>query len=145
MLDLVNHCSITSGIVSATRGAGDHSEQFQLDAAVQPGNSGGPIYDSGGNIVGVVISQLDKLKMAKAIGSLPENVNFGIKASTVRQFLMSSRLPSKKPERTEEKSIEQLAEISQNQTLIVMCLRQETPPHITLKIPTLKQASTKGY
>ena len=26
--------------------------------------------------------------MAKAIGSLPENVNFGIKASTVKQFLM---------------------------------------------------------
>ena len=97
---------VTSGIVSATRGSGDDSGQFQLDAAVQPGNSGGPIYDSGGNIVGVVISQLDKLKMAKAIGSLPENVNFGIKASTVRQFLTSSGLPSKKAEQTEEKSTE---------------------------------------
>jgi S1-C subfamily serine protease len=114
---------VTSGIVSATRGSGDDSGQFQLDAAVQPGNSGGPIYDSGGNIVGVVISQLDKLKMAKAIGSLPENVNFGIKASTVRQFLTSSGLPSKKSERTEEKSTEQLAEIAQNQALMVMCLQ----------------------
>jgi S1-C subfamily serine protease len=66
-----NTIKVTSGIVSATRGSGDDSGQFQLDAAVQPGNSGGPIYDSGGNIVGVVISQLDKLKMAKAIGSLP--------------------------------------------------------------------------
>jgi len=118
-----NTIKVTSGIVSATRGAGDDSGQFQLDAAVQPGNSGGPIYDSGGNIVGVVISQLDKLKMAKAIGSLPENVNFGIKASTVRQFLASSGLPSKKSERTEEKSTEQLAEIAQNQALMVMCLQ----------------------
>jgi S1-C subfamily serine protease len=118
-----NTIKVTSGIVSATRGAGDDSGQFQLDAAVQPGNSGGPIYDSGGNIVGVVISQLDKLKMAKAIGSLPENVNFGIKASTVRQFLTSSGLPSKKSERTEEKSTEQLAEIAQNQALMVMCLQ----------------------
>jgi S1-C subfamily serine protease len=118
-----NTIKVTSGIVSATRGAGDDSGQFQLDAAVQPGNSGGPIYDSGGNIVGVVISQLDKLKMAKAIGSLPENVNFGIKASTVRQFLMSSGLPSKKSERTEEKSTEQLAEIAKNQALMVMCLQ----------------------
>jgi S1-C subfamily serine protease len=118
-----NTIKVTVGVVSATRGAGDDSGQFQLDAAVQPGNSGGPIYDSGGNIVGVVISQLDKLKMAKAIGSLPENVNFGIKASTVRQFLTSSGLPSKKSERTEEKSTEQLAEIAKNQALMVMCLQ----------------------
>ena len=118
-----NTIKVTSGIVSATRDAGDDSGQFQLDAAVQPGNSGGPIYDSSGNIVGVIISQLDKLKVAKAIGSLPENVNFGIKASTVRQLLTSSGLPSKKSERTDEKSTEQLAEIAQNQALMVMCLQ----------------------
>jgi tetratricopeptide (TPR) repeat protein/V8-like Glu-specific endopeptidase len=118
-----NSIKVTTGVVSSTRGAGDDSGQFQLDAAVQPGNSGGPIYDSGGNIVGVVISQLDKLKVAKAIGSLPENVNFGIKASTVRQFLISSGLPSKKAEQTEEKSTEQLAEIAQNQALMVMCFQ----------------------
>ena len=118
-----NSIKVTTGVVSSTRGAGDDSGQFQLDAAVQPGNSGGPIYDSGGNIVGVVISKLDKLKVAKAIGSLPENVNFGIKASTVRQFLISSGLPSKKADQAEEKSTEQLAEIAKNQALMVMCLQ----------------------
>jgi hypothetical protein len=111
--------SVTTGVVSSTRGVGDDSGQFQLDAAVQPGNSGGPIYDSGGNIVGVVISQLNK----RTFGSLVENVNFGIKASTVRQFLVSSGLSSKESERTEEKSTEQLAEIAQNQALMVMCLQ----------------------
>jgi len=110
---------VTTGVVSSIRGAGDNSGQFQLDAAVQPGNSGGPIYDSSGNIVGVVISQLNK----KIFGSHVENVNFGIKASTVRQFLVSSGLSSKKAERTEEKSTEQLAEIAQNQALMVMCLQ----------------------
>jgi len=110
---------VTSGIVSATRGAGDNSGQFQLDAAVQPGNSGGPIYGSGGNIVGVVISQLNK----KTFGGLVENVNFGIKASTVRQFLVASGINSKKAEQTEEKSTQQLAEIAKNQALMVMCLQ----------------------
>jgi uncharacterized protein len=86
---------VTGGMVSAIRGMGDDSGQFQIDAAVQPGNSGGPIYDGNGNIVGVVVSQLNKLKVAKVIGSLPENVNFGIKASTVRQFLTSAGLPTK--------------------------------------------------
>tara|TARA_B100000315_G_scaffold190192_1_gene180199 strand:- start:1285 stop:1527 length:243 start_codon:yes stop_codon:yes gene_type:complete len=49
---------------------------------------------------------------------LLELENFGIKASTVRQFLTSSGLPSKKSERTEEKSTERLAEIALNQALV---------------------------
>ena len=114
-----NTIKVTTGVVSATRGAGDNSGQIQLDAAVQPGNSGGPIYDSGGNIVGVVVAQLNK----RTFGSFVENMNFGIKASTVRQFLVASGINSNKSERTEEKSTEQLAEIAQNQALMVMCLQ----------------------
>ncbi len=114
-----NTIKVTTGVVSATRGAGDNSGQFQLDAAVQPGNSGGPIYDSGGNIVGVVVAQLNK----RTFGSFVENMNFGIKASTVMQFIVSSGLSSKKAEWVDEKSTEQLAEIAQNQALMVMCLQ----------------------
>jgi hypothetical protein len=102
---------------------GDDSGQFQMDAAVQSGNSGGPIYDENANIVGVVVAQLDKLKVAKVTGSLPENVNFGIKASTVRQFLTSSGLPTKWSERSKSMSTKQLAKIAEKQTLMVMCHR----------------------
>jgi serine protease Do len=116
-----NTIKVTGGMVSAVKGMGDDSAQFQMDAAVQPGNSGGPIYDENGNIVGVVISQLNKLKVAKAIGSLPENVNFGIKASTVRQFLTSAGLPTKWSNRTEKKSTKELAQIAKNQTVMVVC------------------------
>jgi uncharacterized protein len=116
-----NTIKVTGGMVSAVKGMGDDSAQFQMDAAVQPGNSGGPIYDENGNIVGVVISQLDKRKVEKAIGSLPENVNFGIKASTVRQFLTSAGLPTKWSNRTERKSTKELAQIAKNQTVMVVC------------------------
>jgi hypothetical protein len=118
-----NTIKVTGGMVSAVRGIGDDSGQFQMDAAAQSGNSGGPIYDENGNIVGVVVAQLNKFKVAKATGSLPENVNFGIKASTVRQSLTSSGLPSKWSTRSKKMSTKELAKIAQKQTLMVMCHR----------------------
>ncbi len=114
---------VTKGIVSSTRGVGDDSGQFQIDAAVQPGNSGGPIYDRYGNIVGVVVAQLNKFKMAKSIGSLPENVNFGIKASTVSQFLNTSGVITNWAKRTKPVSNEKLFDIASKQTVMVVCHR----------------------
>jgi S1-C subfamily serine protease len=118
-----NTIKITTGVVSARRGLGDDSGQFQIDAAVQHGSSGGPIYDENGNIIGVVVSQLNKLKVAKAIGSLPELVNFGIKASTVKQFLNSSGLPSSWSRRSKRMSTKDIAKIAENQTVMVVCHR----------------------
>jgi S1-C subfamily serine protease len=118
-----NSIKVTKGIVSANRGLGDDTGQFQIDAAVQPGNSGGPIYDGNGNIVGVVVSQLNKMKFAKATGSIPENVNFGIKASTVRQFLTTAGLPTKWAARSETMTTKELAKTARNQTVMVVCQR----------------------
>ena len=94
-----------------------------MDAAVKKGSSGGPIYDENGNVVGVVVSRLDKMKMNKNLGSFPENMNFGIKASTVRQFLDSSGLPIKLSSRSHTMSNKELTNIAQKQTLMVMCHR----------------------
>ena len=116
-----NSIKVTKGIVSANRGLGDDTGQFQIDAAVQPGNSGGPIYDENGNIVGVVVSQLNKMKFAKRTGSIPENVNFGIKASTVRQFLNASGLTTKWSKRSKSMSTRELARIAKSQTVMVVC------------------------
>jgi S1-C subfamily serine protease len=109
--------------VSSIRGMGDDTSQFQIDAAVQPGSSGGPIYDEYGNIVGVVVAQLNKIKFAETTGSLPENVNFGIKASTVKQFLNTSGLPTKWSERSQPLSTKELAKIAKSQTVMVVCHR----------------------
>jgi len=114
---------VTTGIVSAMRGLGDDSSQFQMSAPVQPGSSGGPIYDGNGNIVGVVIAQLNKRKFEKEFGSMPENVNFGIKASTVRQFLKTSGLPTKWSRRSKPMTTKELAKVAKSQTVMVMCHR----------------------
>ena len=109
-------------MVSSTVGMGDNSGQFQIDAAVQPGNSGGPIYDENGNIVGVTLAQLNKFVVSKSTGSIPENVNFGIKASTVRQFLTSKGIPTRWSSRTTSMSTKDLAKIAKGQTVMVMVM-----------------------
>ena len=116
-----NTLKVTSGIVSAVRGIGDDTGQFQLDAAIQPGNSGGPIYDVNGNIVGVAVSQLNKFLVVEITGSLPENVNFAIKASTVRRFLTSNGLATEWSSLFNSMSTKKLAKIAQAQTVMVMC------------------------
>jgi S1-C subfamily serine protease len=84
---LASEANVTTGTVSALSGPGDDSRLMQITAPVQPGSSGGPILDSSGNIVGIVVSKLDALKVAAAIGDIPQNVNFGIHASVARTFL----------------------------------------------------------
>jgi S1-C subfamily serine protease len=114
---------VTTGIVNAMRGLEDDSSQFQMSAPVQPGSSGGPIYDGNGDIVGVVIAQLIKLKFAKLTDSMPENVNFGIKASTVKQFLKTSGIPAKWSRHSKPMTTKKLAKVAKSQTVMVVCHR----------------------
>ena len=73
-------------------GLGDNSGQIQIDAALQPGNSGGPIIDENGNVVGVAVAKLDLEKSIESFGVVPENVNFGIKLSNLKTFLDDNKV-----------------------------------------------------
>ncbi|WP_443641291.1 trypsin-like peptidase domain-containing protein [Candidatus Njordibacter sp. Uisw_039] len=81
---------VTKGIISSLTGIGNNFSNIQIDAALQSGNSGGPILDDMGNLVGVAVSKLDAKYMFENFGSIPENTNFGIKSSVVRSVLDSS-------------------------------------------------------
>jgi S1-C subfamily serine protease len=82
--------NLTTGNITALSGIGDDSRFLQISAPVQPGNSGGPLLDGGGNVVGIVEGKLNAIKVATAIGDVPQNVNFAIKASVMATFLDSN-------------------------------------------------------
>jgi S1-C subfamily serine protease len=80
--------NFTLGNVSALAGMGEDSRYLQISAPVQPGNSGGPLLDQSGNVVGVVSAKLNALKLMLATnGDIAQNVNFAIRASIVTSFL----------------------------------------------------------
>jgi S1-C subfamily serine protease len=79
--------NISTGVLSATSGLQDDPRFVQISAPVQPGNSGGPLFDSSGHVIGVVVAKLDALKVARVTGDVPQNVNFAVHWAEVRAFL----------------------------------------------------------
>lgn len=79
--------NVSTGVISATSGIQNDSRFIQISAPIQPGNSGGPLFDSSGHVIGVVVSKLDALKIARYTGDIPENVNFAVHWAEVNAFL----------------------------------------------------------
>lgn len=71
----------TKGSISSLAGINDDPKNFQISVPIQPGNSGGPLVDKNGNVVGLVVSRLNALKLLKDKGSLPQNVNYSVKST----------------------------------------------------------------
>jgi len=90
---------LTRGVISGMKGIKDDIRHFQIDAAVQPGNSGGPLLSAAGTVVGVVNARLNDSAVALATGSLPQNVNYAIKIDYLLPLLRSAE-GLKLPEQT---------------------------------------------
>jgi len=81
------------GVVTALAGAGDNYSNFQTDATINAGNSGGPIMNQKGNIVGIAVATW----VEKGV----QGVHFGIKSSTLKTFASSNSLKFSQPNNRE--------------------------------------------
>ena len=79
----------TDGKISSISGIQDDKAQYQISVPVQPGNSGGPLCDNNGEVVGVVVSRLNDMAMLRAESALPQNVNYAVKSYYVGQLLQT--------------------------------------------------------
>jgi S1-C subfamily serine protease len=94
---LSDSVKITRGIVSALSGMNNNSGQIQIDAALQPGNSGGPVINESGELIGIASAGLNKLLMAKEAKYIPENVNFAVSSSIVTNILKNKKVSYSTP------------------------------------------------
>jgi TPR repeat protein len=93
---------LTKGEISSLAGVQDDPREFQISVAVQPGNSGGPLVNQYGNVVGIVAAQLADMATLQTTGSLPQSVNYAVKSSVLNVLLeslpeISAKLPEPNP------------------------------------------------
>ncbi|MDO9499222.1 S1C family serine protease [Falsiroseomonas sp.] len=113
--------TLTTGEVSALAGLADDQRQFQISAPVQPGNSGGPLLDLAGHVVGVIVSKLNAARVAQRTGDIPQNVNFAVKGNEAVDFLRDAGITpilADGPPRTAA----EVGEIAHPSTLFMRCM-----------------------
>jgi S1-C subfamily serine protease len=124
---LTSDLTVTTGTVSSLSGVLNDSRYLQISAPIQPGNSGGPLLDKAGAVVGVAAAKLNALQIAKVSGGpIPENINFGIKTGLLRDFLDNSAVPYQTAAPGAELKTEEVAAKARAYTLLVSCTAKQT-------------------
>ena len=118
---LLSGFNMTTGTLSSLSGMGGDTRLIQITAPVQPGNSGGPVLDSAGNLMGVVVSKLDAMKAAKITGDIPQNVNFAINANVLRSFLDANSVEYETANSDKVIASTAIAEKAKGFTVLVEC------------------------
>jgi S1-C subfamily serine protease len=118
---LASSGNVTLGNVSALTGIRDDSRDVQITAAVQPGNSGGPVVDGSGLLLGVVQSKLDVIRAASVTGDIAQNVNFAIRASLAVSFLGANGVEPAFERRRPPVAADDISDHLQKSTVQVLC------------------------
>ena len=123
---LASSANLSVGNVSALAGLGDDYRYFQISAPVQPGNSGGPLLDASGHLVGIVTAKLNAANVARFTGDIPQNVNFAIKAEVARTFLDSKGIAYRTARSEQQLSPADVGDIARPSTVPIRCQRTKS-------------------
>jgi S1-C subfamily serine protease len=85
--ELGNRAKISEGIINSLTGIEDDIRMFQISIPIQPGNSGGPLLNNKGQVIGIVTSTLNNKYFLVKKGVVPQNVNFAMKINYVNNLL----------------------------------------------------------
>ncbi|UVC11982.1 trypsin-like peptidase domain-containing protein [Rhizobium sp. TH2] len=135
---------VTTGNVNALAGIANDTRYIQISTPIQPGNSGGPIVDKDGLLLGITTATLAK-EVADKIDITAQNVNFAIRSSVAELFLQSQGISYQSHEtsvQTPQLSTADLAEKISPSVFPVICYGSPTEvvevakPEANTSLPT---------
>jgi S1-C subfamily serine protease len=112
---------VTTGQVNSLAGIRNDSTLLQVSAPVQPGNSGGPLVDRNGNIVGVVVSKLNVERVSKLTGDFAQNINFAVKPEIIRLFLSANGIEQTIPKKLKRLENQDIAQRAKEFVVQIVC------------------------
>ena len=104
---------LTNGVISSKSGFEGNISQYQFSAPVQPGNSGGPLFDKKGNIIGIV----------QAKHGWADNAGYAVKTSYLKNLMdmLSSPISLPQTNQLANKNLPQQVELASKYVCLVIC------------------------
>jgi hypothetical protein len=141
---LSDSIKITTGNINSLVGVENDTRYLQISAPIQPGNSGGPLVDKAGDLLGITTATLGS-KYAAETGVLPQNVNFAIRASVLEVFLQARNLAHQTVENARAPlATPDLAEQVSRSVFQILCFGQSAASASVLDSDTKPTAPSPG-
>ena len=121
---LGSELKVTSGNIAALTGIRNNIAKLQLTSPVQPGNSGGPLLDDNGNVIGIIVSRLEKSKEITG-NRTAQNVNFAIKTNMAKIFMDLNMIDYQVRKANGLMPVSQIVAEAKEATVQVICKEKE--------------------
>lgn len=115
--------NISKGNVSALAGVHGNNKEMQISAPIQAGNSGSPVFDASGHVVGVALANLDVKETYKEYGSIPQNVNFAVSQEPIVALLSKHGVKTQTAESSAALPTASIADAAVGFTVAMECER----------------------
>ena len=111
------------GTISALAGLGNDRRMIQISTQTQVQNSGSPLLDRSGNVVGIVSGKLNTIQVAETTSETTENVNFAVNLGTIQSFLDSHAVPYVSNDSNQSKTYAEIAAAAMRYTVLLECAK----------------------
>jgi S1-C subfamily serine protease len=113
---------VTNGLINSTIGKNNATNLIQVSAQAHHGNSGGPLFDQAGSVIGILEQGTSEIEYLKKSGALPQNVNFAIKSTVLVEFLTSYGINFQSGRSTPRLETTEIANRAKGYTVRIHCM-----------------------